>query len=135
LAFDPFSFFSIGFFFPHASFLFHFLCTFHFFYPFLHLFFVSSLSLSLSLSILISLNISQYLISCLVFSKVEGRVTEHLIRGDREGALSAAVAGKAWALALVIASVCSPERYKEVTALFSFYFLFLVSHYLLFFPF
>ena len=54
-----------------------------------------------------------------VSEDVEAAVTEHLIRGNREAALEAAIGGKAWALALVIASVCGAEKYKEVVRLFA----------------
>ena len=50
---------------------------------------------------------------------VEAAVTQHLIRGNRESALEAAIGGKAWALALVIASVCGADKYKEVVRLFA----------------
>jgi len=50
---------------------------------------------------------------------VETLVTEQLIKGNREGALEDAIKGKSWALALVIAGVCSQERYKEVVKLFA----------------
>lgn len=51
-----------------------------------------------------------------VAAEVEMAVTAHLMAGAREEALACAVQGKAWALALVIASVCSADRYKEVPA-------------------
>jgi len=54
-----------------------------------------------------------------VAAQVEGVVSKMLARGDREAALEAAIGGKAWALALVIASVCSQERYREVVRLFA----------------
>jgi hypothetical protein len=45
---------------------------------------------------------------------VEAEVSAHLMAGAREAALTCAVQGKAWPLALLIASVCSADRYKEV---------------------
>jgi len=45
---------------------------------------------------------------------VEAEVSALLMAGAREAALTCAVQGKAWPLALLIASVCSADRYKEV---------------------
>ncbi len=44
----------------------------------------------------------------------EAQVTEHLLKGDRPGALSSAVRARLWPLAMVIAGVISQDCYKDV---------------------